>query len=68
MDRANGKKYYYRFSWMKLIRPMTLTGTITPILAGTALASVKGPIRLDIFIAMRAAAILGQAATNMFND
>ncbi len=68
MDRANGKKYYYRFSWMKLIRPMTLTGTITPILAGTALASVKGPIRLDIFIAMSAAAILVQAATNMFND
>lgn len=68
MDGENNQKYYYRSSWVQLIRPMTLTGTITPVLAGTALASVKGSIRLDIFFAMIVAALLVQCATNMLND
>ncbi|MFB4167896.1 prenyltransferase [Virgibacillus sp. JSM 102003] len=61
-------KYYYRSSWLQLIRPMTLTGTLTPVLVGTGIATSKGPIQLDVFIALLFAALLIQAATNLFND
>lgn len=60
--------YFYRFSSIQLIRPMTLTGTISPILAGTGIAALNGPIRIDIFIVLLIAALLVQSATNMFND
>ncbi|GGK03458.1 1,4-dihydroxy-2-naphthoate octaprenyltransferase [Lentibacillus kapialis] len=60
--------YYYRASWIQLLRPMTLTGTITPVLAGTGMASIHGGIRFDIFFAMLTAALLIQSATNLFND
>ena len=50
------------------MRPMTLTGTICPVLVGTALAAKNGSIRLDLFAAMLIAALLVQMATNMFND
>ena len=65
------RKYYYRYSWLQLLRPMTLIGTIAPILAGTGLASLvvaKDSVRIDLFIALLVSAILIQAATNMLND
>lgn len=62
------RHYYYRFSWFHLSRPMTLTGTISPVLAGTALAAHRGEVHVHIFIAMLIAALLVQAATNMWND
>ncbi|MFC4557469.1 prenyltransferase [Virgibacillus kekensis] len=65
---ANGEKFYYRASWLQLIRPMTLTGTITPILVGTGIAAMQGAIRFDIFLTMLVASLLIQSATNMFND
>lgn len=64
----SNQRYYYRYSWIHLTRPMTFTGTISPILAGTAFAAHHGQIRLDIFMAMITAALFIQAATNMFND
>ncbi|MFD1361633.1 prenyltransferase [Lentibacillus salinarum] len=60
--------YYYRASWIQLFRPMTLTGTITPILVETGMALMQGGIRFDVFLAMLAAALFIQAGTNLFND
>lgn len=60
--------YYYRASWLQLFRPMTLTGTITPILVGTGIAAIQGGFRVDVFAAMLMAALLIQSATNLFND
>lgn len=62
------EKYYYRASWLQLFRPMTLTGTISPILVGTAIAALNGPVRFDVLIALLIAALFIQTATNMFND
>ncbi|MBP1947912.1 prenyltransferase [Virgibacillus litoralis] len=61
-------KYYYRSSWFQLVRPMTLTGTLTPVLVGTGVAATQGPIQFDVFFALLFAALLIQAATNLFND
>ncbi|MFZ3578418.1 prenyltransferase [Virgibacillus sp. DJP39] len=61
-------RYYYRGSWFQLIRPMTLTGTITPILVGTSLAAATTSIRYDILLALVVSALLVQAATNIIND
>ncbi|WP_106496714.1 prenyltransferase [Lentibacillus sp. Marseille-P4043] len=60
--------YHYRFSWIKLARPMTFTGTICPMLVGTGLAAEKGHIQFDIFITLLIATLFIQAATNMLND
>lgn len=60
--------YYYRSSWLQLFRPMTLTGTITPILVGTGMAAIQRDFRVDVFAAMLVAALLIQSATNLFND
>ncbi len=67
-DPGDLREWSYRFSWIHLARPLTLTGTICPVLVGTALAAKKGPIRPDLFAAMLIAALLVQAATNLFND
>ncbi|GAA5346974.1 1,4-dihydroxy-2-naphthoate octaprenyltransferase [Planifilum fimeticola] len=62
------REWSYRFSWVHLTRPMTLTGTICPVLAGTALAAENGSVRPDMFVAVLIAALLVQMATNLFND
>ncbi|PAV27750.1 hypothetical protein CIL05_20265 [Virgibacillus profundi] len=67
-DNLSNDRFYYRFSWFHLTRPLTFTGTISPILAGTVLAAYNGSIRYDILLAMLTATLLIQAATNMFND
>jgi len=64
----NPDHYFYRNSWVQLIRPMTLTGTLTPILVGTGFAAINGTIRFDIFFALLLSSLLVQAATNMLND
>ncbi|WP_226376885.1 prenyltransferase [Oceanobacillus halotolerans] len=60
--------YYFRFSWIQLIRPLTLTGTVSPILAGTILAVYQGTIQFHLFIVLLFACLCIQAATNMLND
>lgn len=47
---------------------MTLTGTISPALAGTLFAALVGPIGADRVIALLLSAVFIQTATNMFND
>ena len=53
----------------KLFRPHTLTASFIPVLIGTVFAWMSTrTLRLGLFIAMMAASILIQAATNMFNE
>lgn len=59
---------YYRGSWLQIIRPLTLTGTITPILVGTGLAYRDGYVNIDLFIVYLITAIIIQATINMLND
>lgn len=66
--RSDPETYYFRHSWFQLIRPMTLTGTISPLLAGTLFAAAGGPIRIDVLIALFTSALLIQMTTNMLND
>src|SRR5690625_2196334 len=59
---------YYKYSWWQLMRTMTLTGTITPILVGNGFAKMSGAIHYDTLFALLIASLLIQAATNMLND
>ena len=54
--------------WWQLLRPVTLTASIIPVLIGTALAAHSGPVHMGLFTAMLTASVLIQAATNMFNE
>ncbi len=55
--------------WWKLTRPHTLTAGFTPVLVGTALAHEHIPsLNIGLFVAMMAAALLIQIATNLFNE
>ena len=55
--------------WWRLTRPHTLTAGFTPVLVGTALAHEHIPsLNMGLFIAMMAAALLIQIATNLFNE
>jgi 1,4-dihydroxy-2-naphthoate polyprenyltransferase len=62
------QRWFYRFSWFHLMRPLTWSGTISPVLAATALAAKKGAVRIDVLLAMLAASVLIQSAVNMLND
>ncbi len=66
MKDANN--YIYRYSWFHLARPLTLSGTISPVLVGTAFAANKAPIDVTIFIVFFIATLFIQIATNIFND
>lgn len=59
---------YYRHSWFQLLRPLTLTGTMSPIIAGTILASYKGNIEIKYFLAVLVASLLVQMSVNILND
>lgn len=54
--------------WWELIRPHTLTAAFVPVLLGTVLAYLEGKMNLILFMAMMAASLLIQAATNLFNE
>lgn len=54
--------------WWQLTRPHTLTASFVPVLLGAALALPLTEINISLLIAMLVAAILIQAATNMFNE
>ena len=75
MDHLSTKaeKIYHRKKdwrvWWKLTRPHTLTAGFTPVLVGTALAHQHvESLHWGLFIAMLAAALLIQIATNLFNE
>jgi 1,4-dihydroxy-2-naphthoate polyprenyltransferase len=54
--------------WWQLTRPHTLTAAFVPVLLGTVLALQYTEIKFSLFLAMLAASLLIQAATNMFNE
>lgn len=59
----------YHSSWLLLVRPLTFTATLSPVIAGTALAKLNGySIRYNLFISVLIVGFLVQCAVNMFND
>lgn len=54
--------------WWRLLRPHTLTASFVPVFFGSMVALSEGPLNIPLFLAMLLAAILIQAATNMFNE
>lgn len=66
--KLHSNQYVYRGSWIQLLRPMTLTGTLTPVLVGTGIAARSGGVRIDVFFAVLLSALLIQASTNVLND
>ncbi|MEL3973918.1 1,4-dihydroxy-2-naphthoate polyprenyltransferase [Rossellomorea oryzaecorticis] len=54
--------------WWQLTRPHTLTAAFVPVLLGTVLALQYTDIQFPLFLAMLAASLFIQAATNMFNE
>jgi 1,4-dihydroxy-2-naphthoate octaprenyltransferase len=54
--------------WLRLMRPHTLTASLTPVLIGTALAFNNVKIDFVLFAAMLVASVLIQSAVNMFNE
>jgi 1,4-dihydroxy-2-naphthoate polyprenyltransferase len=56
-----------RVGW-RLTRPFTLTASLVPVLIGVVLAASSGKGRTGPAVAFLVAAMLIQAATNMFNE
>src|SRR5699024_3781495 len=55
--------------WWRLLRPHTLTASFVPVFVGTMFAFIENnTFHTALFVAMMLAAILIQAATNMFNE
>ncbi|GGM37033.1 1,4-dihydroxy-2-naphthoate octaprenyltransferase [Paraliobacillus quinghaiensis] len=54
--------------WWRLLRPHTLTASFVPVFIGSMLAILDGSINFLLFLVMLLAAMLIQAATNMFNE
>jgi 1,4-dihydroxy-2-naphthoate octaprenyltransferase len=54
--------------WFQAMRPKTLVASFVPILTGTCLASMFGPISLWIFIFTLLSTSCLQIGTNFFND
>ncbi|WP_085507067.1 1,4-dihydroxy-2-naphthoate octaprenyltransferase [Thalassobacillus devorans] len=60
--------YICKLSWVQLMRPMTWSGTISPIMAGALMAAKGGEFRWEVLVILLAAALLVQSGANMFND
>lgn len=67
-SESNIQRYHHKQPWFQIARPLTLTGTLSPIIVGTIVASYNGSIHLDRFIVLVLAAVLVQAAANILND
>ncbi|WP_040224971.1 prenyltransferase [Bhargavaea cecembensis] len=66
--RTDAFRYTYRGTWLQLVRPMTLSGTITPAIAGTIWAGGRGTVRPGLFLLFITAALLVQMSANVLND
>lgn len=62
------KTHYFRGTWLNLARPLTLSGSITPILVGTGLAYYTGAFSWLTFILFFFTALIIQIVVNMLND
>ncbi|MBM7643903.1 1,4-dihydroxy-2-naphthoate octaprenyltransferase [Scopulibacillus daqui] len=54
--------------WWHMLRPHTLNASFVPVTLGTAIALPVSGFRISLFIAMLAASMLIQIATNLFNE
>lgn len=68
LTKSNLNFYYHKHSWWQIMRPLTLSGTISPIIIGTFVASKFGIIHFDRFIVLILASVLIQAGVNILND
>lgn len=66
--KNSAQEYHHRKSWVQIARPLTLTGTISPIIVGTIVASMYGPVHYDMFLILILATVFIQAAVNILND
>ncbi|HLQ94955.1 MAG TPA: prenyltransferase [Pseudogracilibacillus sp.] len=67
---ATRLKYSVAFqgSWFQLLRPMTWTGTLSPITAGTIYALLYSSFDVSGFVILMLAALMVQSSANMLND
>lgn len=54
--------------WLLATRPATLTASVAPVMAGSALAWARGALRLDVLATALFGAALIQIGTNLAND
>jgi 1,4-dihydroxy-2-naphthoate octaprenyltransferase len=54
--------------WWKMMRPHTLTASFVPVTLGTTMTLPFGRLNVLLFLAMLAASMLIQIATNLFNE
>src|SRR5699024_786909 len=61
--------YYYRFSWIQLLRPLTLSGTISPICVSSLFIYLKtDAIHIKPLLLLLISTLLIQVSTNIWND
>ncbi|WP_051353054.1 prenyltransferase [Thalassobacillus devorans] len=60
--------YTCKLSWLQLMRPLTWSGTISPILAGSLLAGSENALHYEKTGLLVIAALLIQSGANLFND
>ncbi|WP_235587032.1 1,4-dihydroxy-2-naphthoate polyprenyltransferase [Ferroacidibacillus organovorans] len=58
----------FRNTLWNLLRPKTLTASVTPVLVGTGAALLHHPLHTSLFLSMLIASMLIQAAANMVNE
>lgn len=58
----------FKGSWFQLLRPMTWTGTLSPIVAGSLYAGWQHDFDFTGFILLVLAALFIQSSANMLND
>ncbi|MET3575624.1 prenyltransferase [Bhargavaea ullalensis] len=66
--KRDADHYSYKGTWIGLVRPATLSGTITPAVAGTVWAAQKGTVRPGLFLLFLMASLLVQMSANVLND
>ncbi len=54
--------------WLLAARPPTLPAAVAPVLVGTAVATIDGPLSVGLFFQVLVAAILIQIGVNFAND
>lgn len=68
MQNMKEQPFYYRAHTITLFRPLTLTGTLTPILAISGIAAFEGHFQFNLFAITIMTSLFIQAAINTLND
>jgi len=54
--------------WWRAVRPFSFTASMTPVIAGTAVAFASGPVSVWLFAATLVASVTIHAGANLIND